>query len=116
MSVITSRITYLTISILLLVVVCLTAVGKAEELTQDTTWSGTHVLEDTVVVPAGIVLNIEPGTVVMMKDAAALIVNGQLLAEGTESEPQIPSKELQPVRPVPITTRHNSDRFLQPRT
>ena len=56
MSVITSRITYLTISILLLVAVYSTAVGKAEELTQDTTWSGTHVLADTVVVPAGICL------------------------------------------------------------
>jgi len=64
-----------------------TDVGKAEELTQDTTWSGTHVVEDTVVVPAGIVLNIEPGTVVLMKDAAALVVYGQLLADGAESEP-----------------------------
>ncbi|NQT01152.1 MAG: right-handed parallel beta-helix repeat-containing protein [Planctomycetes bacterium] len=83
----TSRITYLTISILLLVAVCSSAVGKAEELTQDTTWSGTYVLEDTVVVPAGIVLNIEPGTVVLMKDAAALVVYGQLLADGTEIQP-----------------------------
>ena len=87
MSVKTSRIAYLTISILLLVAVCSTAVGKAEELTQDTTWSGTYIIEDTVVVPAGIVLNIEPGTVVLMKDAAKLVVYGQLLAEGTESEP-----------------------------
>ncbi len=87
MSVKTSLITYLTISILLLVAVCSTAVVKAAELIRDTTWSGTYVLEDTVVVPAGIVLNIEPGTVVSMKDAAELVVYGQLLAEGTESEP-----------------------------
>lgn len=87
MSVITSRITYLTMSILLLVTACATAVGKAEELPQDTTWSGTYVLEDTVVVPAGIVLNIEPGTVVLMKDAAALVVYGQLIADGNEVQP-----------------------------
>jgi len=83
----TSRITYLTISILLLVAVCSTAVGKAEELIQDTTWSGTYIIENTVIVPAGIVLSIEPGTVVLMKDAAELVVYGQLLAEGTEFEP-----------------------------
>jgi len=59
----------------------------ARELAQDTTWSGTYILEDTVVVPTGMVLNIEPGTVVLMKDAVSLIVYGQLLAEGTETEP-----------------------------
>jgi hypothetical protein len=62
-------------------------VGRTIELTQDTTWSGTYIIEDTVVVPGGIVLNVEPGTKVLMKDAAALVVYGQLLAEGTESEP-----------------------------
>lgn len=56
-------------------------------LTEDTTWSGTHILEDSVVVPAGIVLNIEPGTVVMMDVAVSLKVYGQLLADGTEAEP-----------------------------
>ncbi len=56
-------------------------------LTESTTWSGAVILEDTVVVETGIVLNIEAGTVVMMKDAAGLVVNGQLLADGTESEP-----------------------------
>jgi parallel beta-helix repeat protein len=87
MSVKISRTIYLTISILLLVVVCTTTVGRAEELTKDTTWSGTYIIEDTVVVPVGIVLNIEPGTVVLMKEASELVVYGQLLAEGTESEP-----------------------------
>jgi len=56
-------------------------------LTEDTTWSGTHILEDSVVVPAGIVLNIEPGTMVMMDVAVSLKVYGQLLADGTEAEP-----------------------------
>ncbi|MDT8300551.1 MAG: right-handed parallel beta-helix repeat-containing protein [Sedimentisphaerales bacterium] len=82
-----SRTISLTISILLLMAVFTTNVGKGEELTHDTTWSGIHIIEDAVVVPAGIVLSIEPGTVVSMKNAAELIVYGQLLAEGTESEP-----------------------------
>ena len=56
-------------------------------LTENTTWSGTHILEDTVVVPGGIVLNIEPGTVVQMGNGVAIKVYGQLLADGTEAEP-----------------------------
>jgi parallel beta-helix repeat protein len=87
MSVKISRTINLTTSILLLMMVFTTAVGKAEELTQDTTWSGTYIIENTVVVPAGVVLNIEPGTIVLMKNAAALVVYGQLLAEGTEDQP-----------------------------
>ncbi|MHC4205679.1 MAG: right-handed parallel beta-helix repeat-containing protein, partial [Planctomycetota bacterium] len=57
------------------------------ELNENTTWSGVCVVEDTVVVPAGVVLKIEPGTMVRMKDAARLLVYGQLLAEGTETNP-----------------------------
>ena len=57
------------------------------ELTEDTTWSGVVVLEDTVSVPSGIVLSIEPGTVVSMKNAVAIVISGQLLAEGTEANP-----------------------------
>jgi len=59
----------------------------AGELTQDTTWSGTCILEDTVIVPSGRILNIEPGTVVLMKDAVTFIVYGQLLAIANETEP-----------------------------
>jgi len=57
------------------------------ELTENTTWSGACVVEDTVVVRTGMVLKIEPGTTVLMKDAAKLVVYGRLLAEGTETEP-----------------------------
>jgi hypothetical protein len=57
------------------------------ELTEDTTWAGACVLEDTVTVPSGVVLKIEPGTMVLMKDEARLVVYGQLLAEGTETNP-----------------------------
>jgi hypothetical protein len=57
------------------------------ELTEDTTWAGACVLEDTVTIPAGVILKIEPGTMVLMKDEARLVVYGQLLAEGTETNP-----------------------------
>ena len=57
------------------------------ELSQDTTWSGVVILEDTVTVPTGTVLTIERGAVVLARDAVALVVYGQLLAEGTEGEP-----------------------------
>ncbi|MHC4725591.1 MAG: right-handed parallel beta-helix repeat-containing protein [Planctomycetota bacterium] len=87
MSVKTSQTVNLTIFIFLLITFCATTLGKAQELTQDTTWSGTYIVEDTVVVPAGIVLNIEPGTSVLMKNASELVVYGQLLAEGTENLP-----------------------------
>jgi len=55
------------------------------ELTEDTTWSGVVTLEDIVSVPAGIVLTIEPGTTVQMKNAVSIIIYGQLLADGTDA-------------------------------
>jgi hypothetical protein len=62
-------------------------VHVAGELTQNATWSGAVILDDTVTVPSGIVLSIEPGTVVSMKNAVSIIISGQLLAEGTEANP-----------------------------
>ncbi|MFC1604190.1 GLUG motif-containing protein [Planctomycetota bacterium] len=59
----------------------------AGELIGDMTWSGAYIVEGSVAVPAGMVLRIEPGTIVLMKDAAELVVYGQFLAEGTEAEP-----------------------------
>ena len=59
----------------------------AGELIGDMTFSGAYIIEDSVVVPADMVLKIEPGTTVLMKDAAKLVVYGRLLAEGTEAEP-----------------------------
>jgi len=58
-------------------------------LTEDTTWLGanTYDLKSTVVVPAGVVLTIEPGCVVQMHSGVGINVYGQLLAEGTESQP-----------------------------
>ncbi|MBN1807237.1 MAG: right-handed parallel beta-helix repeat-containing protein [Sedimentisphaerales bacterium] len=83
----TKRTINLTASLILLVTLRTTSAVKAEELNQDTTWSGTYVIENTIVVPAGIVLNIEPGTEVLMKEEATLVINGQLLADGTEDQP-----------------------------
>lgn len=57
------------------------------ELTENTTWSGTQILEDNIIVPAGIVLTIEPGTTVMMDNGVSIKVYGQLLADGNQSEP-----------------------------
>jgi len=57
------------------------------ELLGDMSWSGAYIIEDAVVVPADMVLKIEPGTMVLMKEAAELVVYGQLLAGGTETEP-----------------------------
>ncbi len=59
----------------------------AGELTEDTTWSDAVIVDETVVIPDGIVLTIEPGTVVLMNDGVSINVYGQLLANGTESEP-----------------------------
>ncbi len=59
----------------------------AGELTEDTTLSWVYVLDETVTVPPGVVLRIEPGTVLLMKDGVSLIVNGRLLAQGTEQLP-----------------------------
>lgn len=56
------------------------------ELVQDSTWSGTVAVDDTVTVPAGVVLNIEPGTTVLMADSVSIIVYGQLIADGNEAE------------------------------
>jgi hypothetical protein len=56
-------------------------------LTENTTWSGTQILEDNIIVPAGIVLTIEPGTTVMMDNTVSIKVYGQLLADGNETEP-----------------------------
>ncbi len=73
-------------------------VKKAGILTADETWSGDsiYVLNGRVVVPAGVKLTIEPGTIVKGKEgdganASTLIIaqGGKLMAQGTESAPII---------------------------
>ncbi len=57
------------------------------ELTEDLTLSGAYLVEDTVTVPAGRVLQIEPGTVVLLENDVSIVVEGQLLADGTDQQP-----------------------------
>ena len=57
------------------------------ELTEDLTLSGAYLVEDTLTVPAERVLKVEPGTVVLMKNDVSIVVEGQLLADGTDQQP-----------------------------
>ncbi|MGI8602940.1 MAG: right-handed parallel beta-helix repeat-containing protein [Verrucomicrobiales bacterium] len=67
-------------------------------ITEDTTWSGTVIVQGTVTVVPGVVLTISPGTSVLMKSAAALQINGQLLADGSQSQQIRFTRELAGVR------------------
>ncbi|HTD68365.1 MAG TPA: right-handed parallel beta-helix repeat-containing protein, partial [Candidatus Limnocylindria bacterium] len=57
------------------------------QVTTNTTWSGTNLLQGTVTIQSNIVVTITPGTVMLMNTGATLIVNGQLLADGTTNQP-----------------------------
>jgi parallel beta-helix repeat protein len=59
----------------------------AGELVEDVNLAGAWLLDDAVVVPAGRVLTIEPGTFVLMKQGGSMLVKGQLLAKGTQAAP-----------------------------
>jgi hypothetical protein len=56
-------------------------------LKDDATLSGAYIVDQTATVPAGKVLKIEPGTVVLMKKGVSIVIEGRLLAEGTEAQP-----------------------------
>jgi len=56
-------------------------------LESDTTWNGSVVVDQTTRVPAGVTLRVEAGTTVALGQDVALIIEGRLLAEGTEAEP-----------------------------
>lgn len=58
-------------------------------LSGDTTWSAGNVYEMTcsVVVPAGVILSIQPGVTVMPDQLAQLEVHGALLANGSATSP-----------------------------
>jgi hypothetical protein len=59
----------------------------AGEQKEDVTLSDAWIVDQTMTIPAGKVLKMDPGTVVLMGKGASLRVEGQLLAEGTESQP-----------------------------
>lgn len=55
--------------------------------TEDLTLSGAWIVDGKMTMPAGTVLKIEPGTVMLMGKAASIVIQGQLLAEGTAAQP-----------------------------
>lgn len=56
-------------------------------ITANTTWSGTNLLQGAVIIQSNVVVNITPGTVMLMNTGATLTVYGQLLADGTTNQP-----------------------------
>ncbi|WP_230868790.1 fibronectin type III domain-containing protein [Iocasia frigidifontis] len=56
-------------------------------LVLDETWSGEMQMRGTVVVPEGISLTIEPGTLISFPDSAYLIIKGEFEASGTVNMP-----------------------------
>jgi len=59
----------------------------AGTLTEDTVLSGAYIVDGTIHVPAGHLLTIQPGTVMLMKPGVSIIIAGQLVAEGTQDQP-----------------------------
>ena len=57
------------------------------EQKEDITLSGAYIVDSKMTIPAGKVLKIEPGTVVLLKKGVSIVIAGQLLAEGTEARP-----------------------------
>lgn len=59
----------------------------AGELVEDVNLAGAWVLDDAVTVPPEKTLAIQPGTFVLMKKGGSILVQGRLLAQGTQAEP-----------------------------
>ncbi len=59
----------------------------AGEQKDDVTLSDAWIVDQPVTIPAGKVLKIEPGTVVLLEKGVSILVAGRLLAEGTEARP-----------------------------
>jgi hypothetical protein len=62
----------------------------AGAIAEDTTWfaaASPYVLQGTISVPVGTTLRIEPGTVIQPRPGSRLVVQGQILAEGTQALP-----------------------------
>jgi len=57
------------------------------DVTNHATWSGTNLLSGTVTIQTGVVVNIDPGTRMLMNAGATLRVYGQLFADGTSNAP-----------------------------
>jgi parallel beta-helix repeat protein len=62
------------------------------ELTGNSIWTkamSPYVIAETVYVPTGVVLTVEAGTEVLVANGKSLVVAGELLADGTESDPVV---------------------------
>src|SRR5688572_7563402 len=57
------------------------------QVTTNSTWSGTNLLQGTVTIQSNITVQISAGTRMLMNTGATLVVNGQLLADGTSNQP-----------------------------
>src|SRR6185436_15609035 len=57
------------------------------QVSTNTVWSGTNLLLGTVTIQSNVTVTISPGTVMLMNTGAVLVVNGQLLADGTTNQP-----------------------------
>jgi len=58
-------------------------------ITENTTWSGYKLVTGNVSVTDGVVLTIEPGTAIFFESSTFLIANGDLIINGTESNPVV---------------------------
>lgn len=78
---------------MLLLAVALTLSSRAQtnivpsQITADVTWTGTNLLQNTITIRSGATVRVAPGARILLDSAATLVVNGALVAEGTETEP-----------------------------
>ena len=76
-----------TISKLIVLIGCLfpaSVVGQISgAITSDTTWTAGTVIADSVYIPAGKTLTVQPGTIVKFNAGKMLVVAGKLVANGT---------------------------------
>ncbi len=56
-------------------------------VTNDSSWAGTNLLQGTVVIRSTVVVTIDPGTRLLMSTGATLRVEGQLIANGSSNQP-----------------------------
>ena len=56
-------------------------------VSSDVTWTGTNLLNGTVTVQSGVTVRVAAGARILLGSAATLVVNGRILAEGTEGAP-----------------------------
>ena len=73
----------------LLVLPCFTYATEVSGTITTTTWtaeSGPYHVMETLFVPAGNTLTIEPGVAVLAETTAAIVVHGNLTAVGTERD------------------------------